>query len=132
MNNLNQILIEGNLTRDPEFKTTPKGTPLCTFSIASNRYLPKGNGEFEQDTSFFDVTAWAQLAESCRDQLKKGRGVRVIGRLKQDRWDQDGQTRSRVSIVAEHVVFKPISQKKEQQPVQNSAQELYDEYGFPG
>jgi single-strand DNA-binding protein len=116
MNNLNQILIEGNLTRDPEFKQTKNGTSICNFSIATNRYLPKGDGEFTDIVSYFDVTVWSQLAESCRDELFKGRGVRIIGRLQQDRWEKDGKTNSRVIIVAEHIVFKPVARDKKPTP----------------
>lgn len=109
MNNLNQILVEGNLVRDPEFKHTPKGTAVCTFSLASNRYF-KQDEEFQKEVSFFDVTTWIALAESCARELKKGRGVRVIGRLKQDRWqDADGKARSRIYIIADHVIFKPFN-----------------------
>ena len=107
MNNLNSILLEGNLVRDPEFKTTPSGTPICTFAVASNRWF-KQNDQLEKEVSFFDVEAWSKLAETCSDTLKKGRGVRVVGRLKQDRWnDQEGKTHYKVKIVAEHVEFKP-------------------------
>ncbi|MBN1524644.1 MAG: single-stranded DNA-binding protein [Spirochaetales bacterium] len=116
MNNLNQILIEGNLVRDPQFKHTPKGTAVCTFSVASNRYL-KQDDDYEQEVSFFDITTWSQLAESCNEQLKKGRGVRIIGRLKQDRWqDPEGKTRARVHIIADHVVFKPVFKGKTSSP----------------
>ena len=107
MNNLNSILLEGNLVRDPELKTTAAGTPVCTFAVASNRWF-KQNDQLEQEVSFFDVEAWSKLAETCGDTLKKGRGVRVVGRLKQDRWnDQEGKTHYKVKIVAEHVEFKP-------------------------
>jgi single-strand DNA-binding protein len=107
MNSLNSILIEGNLVRDPTYKETAKGTPICTFSIASSRFYKNGDNR-EKDVSFFDVEAWAKLAEQCYNLGHKGRGVRVVGRLKQDRWtDNDGKTRSRVSIVAEHVEFRP-------------------------
>lgn len=107
MNNLNSILIEGNLTRDPEYRETAKGTALCTFSIASNRFFKQGD-EMGKEVSFFDVETWAKLAESCRNMGSKGRGVRVVGRLKQDRWNgNDGKARSKVSIVAEHVEFRP-------------------------
>lgn len=106
MNNLNSILIEGNLTRDPQLKYTPSGTAVCTFFVASNRYFKKGDG-YEEEVSFFEIEAWSNLAERCNEHLKKGRGVRVVGRLKQDRWEQDGQSRSKVKIVAEHVEFKP-------------------------
>jgi len=124
MNNLNQILLEGNLTRDPEFKTTANGTSLCTFSIATNRYgKKKDDGTYEQEVSFFDITAWAALAETCSKQLHKGRGVRVIGRLKQDRWTdpETQQQRSKVHVIAEHVVFKPEAAKKASEPKTEAA-----------
>ncbi len=114
MNSLNSILIEGNLTRDPEFNHTPKGTSVCGFGVASNRFY-KQDDEYQKEVSFFEVETWAKLAESCEEHLVKGRGVRVVGRLKQDRWqDQEGNPRSRVKIVAEHVEFKPVFIKKDE------------------
>lgn len=111
MNNLNSIIIEGNLTRDPDYKTTPKGTPVCTFPVASNRFYKKDD-EQQKEVSFFNVETWAKIADSCSEYLSKGRGVRVVGRLKQDRWvGQDGKNRERVKIVAEHVEFKPVFMK---------------------
>ena len=59
MNNLNSILIEGNMVRDPQYRTTPKGTPVCNFSLASNRYFRQENG-YEKEVSFFDVETWAR------------------------------------------------------------------------
>jgi len=107
MNNLNSILIEGNLTRDPVVRETSKGVRVCTFAVASNRYYKQG-GETQQEVSFFDIEVWANLAETCAAYLEKGRGVRVVGRLKQDRWqDGDGKPQSRIKIVAEHVEFEP-------------------------
>jgi single-strand DNA-binding protein len=107
MNNLNSIIIEGNLTRDPELTNTPKGTPVCNFSVASNRFYKQDN-ERKKEVSFFNVETWARTAENCGEYLEKGRGVRVVGRLKQDRWlAKDGSNRERVKIVAEHVEFKP-------------------------
>ena len=107
MNNLNSILIEGNLVRDPELKYTPKGVAVCTFALASNRFF-KQDEETQKEVSYFDITTWSRLAEVCGEYLKKGRGVRVVGRLKQDRWtDADGKVRSKILIVAEHVEFKP-------------------------
>jgi single-strand DNA-binding protein len=107
MNNLNSILIEGNIVRDPLYKETPKGTPFCSFSVASSRFF-KSDGDLEKEVSFFDVETWAKLAENVAQIGKKGRGVRVVGRLKQDRWiDGDGNPRSKVKIVAEHVEFRP-------------------------
>ena len=111
MNSLNSILIEGNLVRDPLFRSTPKGTPLCTFSLASNRFFRQESG-LEKEVSFFEIETWAKLAEICSSFGKKGKAVRVVGRLKQDRWTgTDGKPRSKVSIVAEHVEFKPEVKK---------------------
>ena len=106
MNDLNSVLVEGNLTRDPVVASTPKGTPVCNFAVASNRYFRVEN-EKQEEVSFFDVETWSKLAERCGDELHKGRGVRVVGRLKQDRWqDKEGNPRSRMKIVAEHVEFR--------------------------
>jgi single-strand DNA-binding protein len=116
MNNLNSILIEGNLVRDPSFRTTPKGTPVCTFSLASNRFS-KQNGAFEKEVSFFDVESWSTLAKTCGQEGRKGRGVRIVGRLKQDRWtDAEGKPHSRVTIVAEHCEFRP--ERRDSMPAQ--------------
>jgi len=106
MNNLNSVLIEGNMVRDPLIRSTPKGTQVCNFSIASNRYY-RQDSNFEKETGFFDVEAWGKLADTCSSQGRKGRGVRVVGRLKQGRWTgDDGKNHSRVSIVAEHVEYR--------------------------
>ena len=116
INSLNSILLEGNLTKDPVLKKTPKGTPVCSLSVASNRYY-KQDDDSVDEVSFFDVETWSRLAETCSQYLKKGRGVRVVGRLKQDRWeDGEGKLRSRIKIVAEHVEFRPqLTGKKEKQ-----------------
>ena len=116
MNNLNSILLEGNLVRDPEISYTSKGTPVCNFSIACNRYYKQGE-ELQEEVSYFDVTVWNRLAEVCKEYLAKGRGVRVVGRLKLDRWeDPEGKTRSKVHVVAEHVEFKPRPAEKDGVP----------------
>lgn len=116
MNNLNSILIEGNLTRDPVLSETPKGTPVCNFGVASNRFY-KQEEELQKEVSFFDVEVWSRQAEVCADTLAKGRGVRVVGRLKQDRWtDEGGNAHARVKIVAEHVEFKPEFKKRDGEP----------------
>ncbi len=107
MNALNSILVEGNVVRDPVVRETPRGSLVCNFSIASNRFY-KQDDEYEQETSFFEVESWAKLAEACSKNLVKGRGVRVVGRLKQDRWTgTDGKNFSKIKVIAEHVEFKP-------------------------
>jgi single-strand DNA-binding protein len=119
MNSLNSIIIGGNLVRDPLFRFTPKGTALCTFCIASNRFYKQDTGVAEE-VSYFDVTTWTKLAESCSSLGHKGRGVKVVGHVKQDRWtDPEGKPHSRVMIVAEHVEFRP--EFKREASVQDAA-----------
>jgi single-strand DNA-binding protein len=126
MNSLNSILIEGNLTKDPKLSETPKGTSVCNFSLASNRFY-KQDGSPQNEVSFFDVEVWAKLAQTCSEYLSKGRGVRVVGRLKQDRWqDKEGKPASRVKIVAEHVEFRPEFKKKEEESEEESETLLTD------
>lgn len=113
MNNLNSILIEGNLTRDPQEKSID-GTALSSFSIACNRYYKK-EGEQMQEVSYFHVDVWGKTAEYCNQYLKKGSGVRVVGRLKQDRWnDKDDSPQSFVKIIGEHVDFFPSKKSNKQ------------------
>jgi single-strand DNA-binding protein len=119
MNNLNSVLIEGNLVRDPKFTTTPKGIPVCTFSIASNRFYRSDDG-LEKEVSYFDIETWGKLAETCQKLGHKGRSVRVVGRLKQDRWtDSYDKPHSKVIIVAEHVEFRPEFNKEKNQDYSN-------------
>jgi single-strand DNA-binding protein len=119
MNNLNSILLEGNLVRDPLLRSTSKGTSVCTFTLASNRFFRQDSG-MEKEVNFFDVETWSKLAEHCYNQGRKGRGVRVVGRLKQDRWNgTDGRTHSRVAIVAEHVEFRPDFRRESPQNNEN-------------
>ena len=120
-NNLNSVIVEGNLTKDADFDSTQKGTGFCTFSVATNRYFKSGE-EIQHEVSYFDVEAWGKLADSCHSLLVKGSGVRVVGRLKQDRWTgDDGKTRSRVKIVAEHIEAKPVGTAEK--PVEEQAAE---------
>lgn len=103
---LNSVNIMGNLTRDPELKNTPSGKSVCSLSIANNRVYSKG-GEKATEVSYFDVEVWGVVAENCAKYLKKGSGIIVEGRLKQDRWEKDGKTQSKVRITANSVHFLP-------------------------
>ena len=117
MNNLNSVLIEGNVARDPELRYTPAGTPTCTLVLASNRSYrdPERHGERTEEVSFFEATTWGKLATVCHEHLAKGRGIRVVGRMKQERWDDDaGNARAKVVIVAEQVEFQPKRQPARQ------------------
>jgi single-strand DNA-binding protein len=116
MNNLNSILIEGNLVKDPEYRTTPKGTPVCKFTIASNRFYKQEN-VMEKEVSFVDIESWGKLAEIVNTKGRKGRGVRVVGRIKQERWqNSEGKAMSRIIIVADHVEFRPEFKKGSVEP----------------
>lgn len=112
MNSLNSVLIEGNLVRDPEKKELDNGSKLCLFSVATNRYFNQDN-EKKSEVSFFDVEVWNKTADLCLKTLSKGRGVRVVGRLKQDRWtDKEGRNHSKIKLVGENVEFKTKFDKK--------------------
>jgi single-strand DNA-binding protein len=106
VNQLNSILIEGDLTQDPVLKELQKGPTVCSFSLASKRFCRQGD-EIVEEVSYFDIETIGKLADSCGIQLKKGRGVRIVGRLRQELEDFDGKNISRVYIVAEHVEIKP-------------------------
>lgn len=103
---LNSVNIMGNLTRDPEMKYTPSGKGVCSLSLANNRVYTS-NGEKVTEVSYFDVEVWGTVAENCAKYLTKGSGIIVEGRLKQDRWEKDGKTQSKVRITANSVHFMP-------------------------
>ena len=107
--NLNNVNIMGNLTRAPEMKCLPSGKEVCNLSIANNRVFIK-NGEKVSEVSYFDVDVWGITAENCSKYLTKGSGIIVEGRLRQDRWEKDGKTQSRVRITANAVHFLPKKQ----------------------
>lgn len=114
MNQLNSLILEGNITREPEFKETPHGFKVCKIPLAVNRYYKNAAGEGIEEVSYFDIEAFGKIAEYCESRTQKGRGLRVVGRLKQDRWKtEEGKNTSRVSIIAEHIEFKPQFEKKQ-------------------
>ncbi len=106
MNNLNSVLIEGYLVGEPKRTDFPNNkNVLCNFRIANNRFYKKG-GEQVQETSYFNVDVWGNVAENCARYLKKGSGVRVVGRIKEERWkDAEEKNHYAVKIIAEHVDF---------------------------
>ena len=109
MNNLNSIILEGNLVRDAQLTEPAPGFKKCAFSIGVNRFFKNRKNEDVQEASFFDVEAYNQVAEWCGKKATKGRGVRVVGRLKQDTWkDENGKSASKVYVVAEHIEYKPM------------------------
>ncbi|MBQ3353406.1 single-stranded DNA-binding protein [Candidatus Saccharibacteria bacterium] len=107
MRGFSKAIITGNLTRDPELRTTPNGASVCSFSVAVNRTYRDSGGEQKEDVSFIDCSAWGKLGEMINQYAKKGSGVLVSGRLDQRSWEDKttGQKRSRVEIVVEDFNF---------------------------
>ena len=101
-----KVIIVGNITRDPELRTTPSGTQVCGFSVAVNRNYKDNSGEQKENVSFFDCSAWGKSGEIIAQYAKKGSGILVSDRLEQRSWeDKEGQKRSRVEIVVEDFNF---------------------------
>lgn len=102
---VNQVILMGNLTRDPELRQTPSGQTVCSFSLALNRAYKAQNGEWQEATDYIDVVAWGPLGERVGQYLSKGRRALVQGRLQSRSWEQDGQKRSKVEVQANDVTF---------------------------
>jgi single-strand DNA-binding protein len=102
MADLNHVVLIGRLTRDAELKSTAGGQAVCKFSIAVNRRKKNGD-QWEDEANFFDIVLWGRQGESLHQYLVKGKMVGVDGELRQDRWQQDGQNRSKVEIVANYL-----------------------------
>jgi single-strand DNA-binding protein len=105
--NINRVTITGNLTRDPELRSTPSGTPVCKLRVAVNsRRKDSSSGEWVDKPNYFDVTVWGAQGENCATYLSKGRPVAVDGRLDWREWEaQDGSKRQAVEIIADSVQF---------------------------
>ena len=102
---VNQVFLMGNLTRDPELRQTPSGQNVCSFSLALNRSYRDQSGEWQEATDYVDIVAWGPLAERVAQYLSKGRRVLVQGRLQSRSWEQDGQKRNKVEVLANDVTF---------------------------
>ena len=102
---LNQVTLMGNLTRDPELRQTPTGQNVCSFSLALNRSYKDSSGEWQEATDYIDIVAWGPLAERVAQYLSKGRRCLVQGRLQSRSWEQEGQKRSKVEVLANDVTF---------------------------
>lgn len=115
MASYNRVVMIGNLTRDPEYKQLPSGQAVCRLGLAVNRQIKsKQSGNVIQEVCFIDIDVWGAQADSCHQYLQKGRPILVEGRLKYDTWqDQQGQTRSKHSIVADRVLFLSAGQGAE-------------------
>jgi single-strand DNA-binding protein len=105
--NINRVVLTGNLTRDPELRSTPSGMSVCSLRVACNtRRKNNATGDWEDKPNFFDVTVWGAQGENCARFLSKGRPVALDGRLEWREWqDQQGNNRQSVEIIADAVQF---------------------------
>jgi single stranded DNA-binding protein len=99
--NINSVVVTGNLTRDPELRHTPGGTPVCKLRIAVNTRRKSSDGNWEDKPNYFDVTVWGAQGENCSTYLVKGRPVAISGRLEWREWEGEGGKRQAVEIIAD-------------------------------
>lgn len=107
MANLNKVMLIGNLTRDPELRVTPKGTAICTFSLAVNRKFRDESGADREEVTYVDIEAWGKSGENISKYCTKGRPLFVEGRLRLDQWEDKNtkEKRSRMKVVCENFQF---------------------------
>jgi len=130
MASFNRVIMMGNLTRDPELKQVSSGQGVCRLGLASNRqFKNRMTGEMVQEVCYIDIDVWGGQAESCNRYLQKGRAVLVEGRIKFDSWqDQDGNRRSKHSVVADRVTF--LSSQLQGDAPAASSDESFDTSSF--
>ena len=105
MISLNRVLLIGNLTRDPELRYTPSGTPVANLRLAVNSSFKDQAGQRKEETCFVTIVVWSRKAEICNQYLKKGRSVFIEGRLLYRSWEAEGKTRSTMEVRADRVQF---------------------------
>lgn len=129
MNGLNSVTLGGNLTRDPELRYTQGGTAVLSMSVAVNESRKDGNGEWADYPNYIDMTLFGKRAESVSDYLSKGTYVAVTGRLHQNRWEKDGQKRSKVEVVVDNIHFQSAGQRSGQNAYDGQQEDagMYDE-----
>lgn len=130
MTGFNKVILIGNLTRNPELRYTPSGTPVVNFALAVNRRYRQADDQ-KEEVCYIDIVAFGKQAEHCGQYLSKGDGAIVDGRLQQRRWEtEDGQKRSKHEVIAQTVTFLP----KKQGPVVDtdipSEEPAYEAEGF--
>jgi single-strand DNA-binding protein len=104
--NINRVVLTGNLTRDPELRSTPSGTSVCSLRVACNTRRKDSSGEWVDKPNYFDVTIWGRQGENAAQYLEKGRPVAIDGRLEWREWqDKEGNKRQSVDIIADSVQF---------------------------
>lgn len=105
MASFNRVILAGNLTRDVELRQVGSGTSVADLGLAVNERRNNASGEWTEEATFVDVTAWGRVAETASEYLRKGDGVLIEGRLKLESWEANGQKRSKLKVVADRVEF---------------------------
>ena len=126
---LNKIMIIGRLGRDPEMRYTPSGRPVTSFSVATSRSWSTSEGERRVETEWFNVVAWGNLAEICKQHLAKGQQVYIEGRLQTRNWDDaEGNKHTSVEIVANEMIM--LSERREAEGASDVEESEDDEFPF--
>ena len=121
MSNINRVILAGNLTRDPEERSTPSGMAVVSFGIAVNeRKKNQRTGEWEDSPNFFDCTMFGNSGSYAASRISKGSKVTVEGRLRWSQWEKDGQKRSKVDVVVENIEFMSKDRKSEPEYIEDS------------
>ena len=133
---LNKVMIIGHLGRDPEMRYTPSGRPVTTFSVAVSRSWNTVDGERHSETEWFNIVAWGNLAEICKQYLNKGQQVFIEGRLQTRRWDdKEGQKHTSVEVVANEMMMlgerrESSTQQADSEDDQSDSASNEDEFPF--
>jgi single-strand DNA-binding protein len=118
----NKVILVGNLGRDPELRYTPQGTPVCSFSMATNERRKDKNGEMQDQTTWFRVTLWNRQAETAAQYLQKGRPVYIEGRLRVEEYtDRDGKQRHSLEVNATDMQFIGGGRNEGEAPIERAA-----------
>ena len=126
---LNKVMIIGNVGRDPEMRYMPSGRPVTSFSVATTRSWKDSEGERREETEWFNVVAWGNLAEICKQHLSKGQSVYVEGRLQTRSWeDSEGKKRYRTELVAREMIL--LGERRAAPAGSEFAGEDQDEFPF--
>ncbi|GKS65042.1 single-stranded DNA-binding protein [Nitrospira sp.] len=126
MAGFNKVILMGNLTRNPELRYTPNGTPVASFGLAVSRRFKQGE-DLKEEVCFVDIVVFGRQAEHCGQYLSKGNGAIIEGRLQQRRWEtEDGQKRSKHEVVAQTVTFMP----KRQDGGMGAEPSMHDDPGY--
>ena len=128
---LNSVLLEGRLVKDPNLKEFANQSMICNFSIANNFSYKMKDGKYKSDATFIDIKVWGRSGQLCHQYLKKGSIVRLRGRITQDRWeDENGTKKSRIYVTAGHVEFRQTTStgdKKEESKKEEDTESIAKE-----